>query len=854
MSLRDDLYEWLGSLPAWQQDLAGRLTKTTHLEADDLDEARRGALAAHGALADGEEAPDAAALTLDDLPGLNGPNEDIRLLRIANLRNVGLVADDQEIRFGPDGLTIIYGPNAAGKSTYVRALKRVCRTVDCDSSIRSNVFDPNAQHRPAATIEYTRSGEQRAQVIDLNLPAHTGLDALSVFDARCAELYLDSSNAVAYVPSSLAVLARMAATQDELRRWIDGEIATLERTRPTFADLDAGTAARELAESVTADTSVDEVRSFTELNEAEQLRITELRAALAVAASRNARADADASREEARRATDAIDNLQRLARYVTDDECARINANAADLSGARAAVAAAAEEFSSVGRPGVGGDAWRHMWEAARQFVEANNGRFPPAEGETCPFCIQPIDSDTAARVRHFEQHIQSTLQTRATDAERRLAASLQQVDPSQLQQVGQTFTEAVAELEPELAGQMALFRQALRQRLQTIHSDPLATTLARLPPIPALAVTEWARQREEHAAMLLSAADPEGERSLRRELAELTGREMLGRRLDTLGVWVGTLRRVRALRRAHTALATNRITSKQRELSTLLVTDALASALIDELKRLNCQHLPIDLEPHTAIGATQVVLRLAGAHGAPAVSEILSEGEQRALSLAFFFAETHLAEDKGGVIVDDPVSSLDDERRSYIARRLARETKNRQVIVFTHDLPFMLDLVEQAEKLDLEPKLQGIWRLGTSVGRVDQRPPFAALKFKERVGDLEQRVARWDNQTDPRDADEAWQRVCDLYADMRTTWERAVEERLFQGVVQRFQREVKTLKLPSVKVTDELVSAIEEGMTRCSYFVHDAPTGTRTTLPGRVELAGDVEKLRGFERATRPR
>jgi hypothetical protein len=88
----------------------------------------------------------------------------------------------------------------------------------------------------------------------------------------------------------------------------------------------------------------------------------------------------------------------------------------------------------------------------------------------------------------------------------------------------------------------------------------------------------------------------------------------------------------------------------------------------------------------------------------------------------------------------------------------------------------------------------------------------------------------------------------------MRTTWERAVEERLFQGVVQRFQREVKTLKLPAVTVTEDLVNRIDDGMTRCSYFVHDAPPGTRTALPGRAQLAADVEKLREFERATRPR
>jgi hypothetical protein len=78
------------------------------------------------------------------------------------------------------------------------------------------------------------------------------------------------------------------------------------------------------------------------------------------------------------------------------------------------------------------------------------------------------------------------------------------------------------------------------------------------------------------------------------------------------------------------------------------------------------------------------------------------------------------------------------------------------------------------------------------------------------------------------------------------------VEERLFRGVVQRLQRAVKTLALKDVVITEELVEAVNEGMTRCSYFVHDAPPGTGTSLPGRRELAEDVAKLRDFEKQTR--
>jgi hypothetical protein len=173
-------------------------------------------------------------------------------------------------------------------------------------------------------------------------------------------------------------------------------------------------------------------------------------------------------------------------------------------------------------------------------------------------------------------------------------------------------------------------------------------------------------------------------------------------------------------------------------------------------------------------------------------------------------------------------------------------------VIVFTHDIPFMLDLDNKAEAAGIEPLVQGVWRMGGEVGRVDDHPPFTTLKLRPRIGVLNEQVEQWDKQHPPADFDEAWRRVCDFYARLRTTWERAVEERLFRGVVQRFQREVKTLALEDVKVTPELVQAVTDGMSRCSAFVHDAPPGTQASLPEREALAEDLAELQVFEKETR--
>lgn len=51
--------------------------------------------------------------------------------------------------------------------------------------------------------------------------------------------------------------------------------------------------------------------------------------------------------------------------------------------------------------------------------------------------------------------------------------------------------------------------------------------------------------------------------------------------------------------------------------------------------------------------------------------SQILSEGEQRALALAGFLTEVALTDGSGPIIVDDPVSSLDRERSALVAERI---------------------------------------------------------------------------------------------------------------------------------------------------------------------------------------
>ena len=59
--------------------------------------------------------------------------------------------------------------------------------------------------------------------------------------------------------------------------------------------------------------------------------------------------------------------------------------------------------------------------------------------------------------------------------------------------------------------------------------------------------------------------------------------------------------------------------------------------------------------------------------------------------------AELKVANRECPIVFDDPVCSLDHNYRDKIAKRLVEEAKSRQVIVFTHDIAFLIELESKA-------------------------------------------------------------------------------------------------------------------------------------------------------------
>ncbi|MBK7666660.1 MAG: AAA family ATPase [Sphingobacteriaceae bacterium] len=271
----------------------------------------------------------------------------------------------------------------------------------------------------------------------------------------------------------------------------------------------------------------------------------------------------------------------------------------------------------------------------------------------------------------------------------------------------------------------------------------------------------------------------------------------------------------------------TRKITQQQKDLFSKFVTDEYIKIFNDECEKLDAK-FGIQISQRAQKGNTFKQLVLAG--WSP--SQILSEGEQRAISLADFLTEAQMGTKNKGIIFDDPVNSLDHVRRQTIAERLVVESKTRQVIVFTHDITFLLALQTLSEEKVVDCVVTTIRKIGNVPGVINNSLPWIASNVKERVKKLNEAIPvlkTLEAGTDPDSYSGEAKKWCGL---LRETWERSIEELLFNEAIQRFSPSIQTKRIGKMKYTPELYKEIEKGMTDCSNWVHDQARAINTPTP----------------------
>ena len=869
----EKLLSWTRYRPLWQQDALRRIALNGELTDDDLAEFQLHIQRAEG-LSE-EYAPALAPLEAEHLSHAISNNPKTVLASLGPVRHVDrLSADQPPLRFAVNGVTVVYGANASGKSGYCRIAKQLCRSRST-VELRGDVYDGEGEKRPQVSVAFRvgsddQPKEERVWFKDQAPPVE--LSRISIFDTATARVYVDKKRKIEFLPYELDLMNKMGFASRSLDKIFKERLDSVnaEVSIPLPTGYQEGTAVQAALDRLRPQTDLSDIPDERELR-ALGTWTADMQRDIAVIEEK---IEKDPKimirlRKEAKQALEIVGKeISGIECELADNAISSLGQKRRKADDAnRAAIAAARDLFGKEPISDVGSETWRQMLTYAREFAATAFPDAPPpriANGGLCVLCQQELDKSSSVRMAAFDDYIAGRTAEESAAAARLFERHRDRVMAFEIKSYSEVQTllagyAALSDACKEVAATIVSFVKSAGNRLATVkgivHEDR-CDALEDIEPMPAspARIVERAINRLDIEIGEIEADDRDDEAltKLQARRADLLDRKRLS---EEVGIIVERRNRLEerhrleaCKRQCRTTEITRRITERRRE----ILTPTLKANLRKELERLRLTHLPLVLSDRGQGAESIVEIALNAQQRVSNRSDILSEGEQRALALACFLAELNEIGGGHAIVVDDPVSSLDYGRMQAVAERLAEEaSKGRQVIVFTHNIMFHYML--SAAALRARVSLHSEWMSGTGDGRFglidESRQPWQMKNVRQRLNEIGKEVGvlagSGYNHTDRKFRPA----IVNLYTKMRETWERIVEEVLFNNAVQRFRPEIMTQRLEEACINpQDDYPLIFEGMKSCSQYVgHDAAQDLSPDLPGIDRIAHDISNLEGF-------
>ena len=846
-SIEQDILDWAKGRPEWQRNLLKRVARGEAIDDDYIEATAKAIVAKLVAL----ETPE---LETKDLPtGLAGGST-MSLLSVGDLKNVNALLGGHALSFGTSGVTVIYGDNGSGKSGYARLVKSVVGARHREDILPDAYATSTGDQ--SAKITYAVNGTETAgSWPEVDEPA---LGQVHFYDEACGDDYLQRETELAYRPSVLTLLDRLIVQVDRVRGALDSLISANEAKALVWPAVPATTAAQKFIDELSAKTTVEQIDAATALEDGAIVQYAALvteegRLKGTNPATEKSRLLAAAAKVEV--LADHLDSVDELLSPATGDGLLELQTKAKELRSA--ANDASKVSFADEPLSGVGSTTWRAMWAAAERYsqTEAYVDRDFPAtdNGDVCVLCQQPLAGDAQGRLQRFHAFVHNDVARQAKDAEDKFSEAVETL-------TGFNVTSADTE--------------AAITFLSTEHKD-LATSLTTALDTAKRAKTligQRLRGESEEAWEQLADVDAAGLRTLATDVktkanaidetafktslgettskrAELEGRIALAKIKSSISNEVERLKEVAALRKVQGTITTQAITKESTDVSRKYVTEAVKDRFVRESERLKLEHVVLG-DKGGAKGKLRHQPALLGTSGRSPM-QVLSEGEQTAAGLAGFFTEIEFDATKSTVVFDDPVSSFDHERRDRAARRIVEVATDRQVIVFTHDLMFLGEIVKVAEELDVTLTERAIERKGQrKPGFVVEGYPWKAKDAKKRLHDLPVELDQIKKDQATMTSENYERAIADWAGKLSETWERIVRSEVAYKLVDRGTTEVRPRMFKVIaRITEADNTDFQTGYGATSKWArrHDKSEEVNYTAPTVDDMQAELDRIKAW-------
>ncbi len=848
-TIGEEIVVWASGRPPWQQTAlcgiaAGR----------EVDEAALDVLVAQVKAGEGG----GEILTEEEIPVAGPGAAKIELVSVAELKNVNALVAAQDLSFGVGGLTVVYGDNGSGKSGYARLIKSAVGSLHSEP-VHGDVFGTDPEGPQQAQINYRSGGEERPSSQWPEAVA-AELGAVSFYDEACGEAYLRKESELGYRPSALGLLDGLIALCDRVAARLDVELNdNAARVKPLPTPPEDTSAAAFLA-TLSGETSAEDVEAACALEDGTEAELESLRGEEARLIATDPRKEKSRLLDLATHARALRDHVATLSEALDEEAVGAVVGRRDGLAVAReAARLASIASFEGEPLPGVGGEVWQRLWATARRYSEevAYPGREFPATAEAhCLLCQQPLGVEAAERLQRFDAFVADDTARQVREAEAALKSSVDSLEalanPSaQLHESRSTLAARDGDLDGVL-GSWLVAAEARRLALLAALGHEPADELPPLGESPRDQLQVLAEEADAEAAAVDQEHFDASLATLVARRRDIEGRQALVAGRDNIESEIERRGEREAIQAARRQADTSGITRKNTELTERHVGAEADDRFARETDRLNLERIHLRRS-----GGHKGKVRHRPALLTPTVEkpveDILSEGEQTALGLAGYFTEAYFDTSRSALVLDDPVSSLDHIRRRAVARRLTEFAANRQVIVFTHDLEFVVALSAEALAQGIEFTERSIQRRGDRApGICVDGHPWKAKDVGRRFEELERLLAEIKRERSNWDQDHYDEQCAAWAGKLSETWERILHLEIAQPLFDTSTSQVhpKMLKVIA-RITAEDDQQFQASYAQVSEWAlrHDKSPSRNYVAPEPEALAAELAVIREFSK-----
>lgn len=840
MSVYQEILSWSQGKQLFIQDALRRIITSTTLIQNDIDELVQLVKKECG---DTSITLNAVPLNSTHIPTATTINGNYpKLISLSNPKNICALHDEGNLQFSNSGLTVVYGNNGSGKSSYSRILRKLCWSRNPSVTLKKNVFNPTLNQQEVNFV-VENNGSNTNFTWTENSPSNPVLNSIFVFDNSCGDIYINNENPTEYKPVGIDVLEKLITTLQSISQALNASIATYTTQKPIFPQTLLQTNSAQWYGTIETllRTNIDATIQFTQAN------IDRKQELINLTTTQNPQLNITNFKNQKTRINSYIQQIAQIEGFFNEQNINELIRNRNTFDGVNQAYQIATRELQNINTlEGFGTDPWRTLWESAKNFAHSSNlsdGQNFPSLGslEKCVFCQQELDETAQQRLMTFNQFVLNDISTQLNSIN-----SLIQQKQNQYNGIVVPPIENFIELEQlipnfrenyiHFSNSISTFKNSIISFLQ--NGGELNIRLQILSPSVASVTANIDLQIEQNSQLL------QDRNTLVSELNELMAKDFLFNNKATILQYYDEHKYKSWISQCQSQLVTTGISRKIGELMENQAVSLQHQEFILHLNFFNSDlaNKVLISKTRTSQGNTFQRCSLNGVDDS--LNSILSEGEQKVIALSNFLAECTIDNRLNTIIFDDPVTSLDMDYKDLIATKIVQLSQNRQIIVFTHDLSFLRLLIDTHKvTTSTDCLLVGIDKYNGISGIVTDEIPYLAKNVQERIDSIKRILSEHDALM-LADAHGRETKLDSARKRVRMLLERSVEELLSNKTYERFSKNIHLKKgnLSSYIVTEQSdVDFLLNLFGKYSVTEHDGGTATIPQLPNKLEIEQDL-------------